>query len=44
MSYAEGDAPGEVTPRYLQSTESADDVRGFDVADIVGVDTTTPVP
>lgn len=44
VSYAEGDDPGEVTQRYLQSTELADDIRGFEVADIVGVESTTLVP
>jgi hypothetical protein len=44
VSYAEGDEPGEVTQRYLGSTELADDVRDFDVADIVGVESTILVP
>jgi hypothetical protein len=44
VSYAEGDDPGEVTQRYMQSTEFADDVRDFDVADIVGVETTVLIP
>lgn len=44
VSYAEGDKPGEVTQRYLQSPELADDTRDFDVADIVGVEATILVP
>ena len=44
VSYAEGDAPGEVTARYLRSGELADDVRRFDTADIIDVATTILVP
>jgi len=44
VSYAEGDDPGEVAQRYMQSTEFADDIRDFNVADIVGVETTALIP
>jgi hypothetical protein len=44
VSYAEGDEPSEVTQLYLQSPELADDVRDFDVADIVSVESTILVP
>ena len=43
-SYAAGDDPGEVARRYMQSTEFADDIRNFDVSDIVGVDSTILIP
>ncbi len=39
-SYAEGDEPGEVARRYMQSKEFAEDIRNFDVSDIVGVEST----
>ena len=44
VSYAAGDEPGEVGPRYMQSTEFADDTRDFDAADIVGVESTILIP
>jgi hypothetical protein len=44
VSYAEGDDPCEVAQRYIQSPEAADDARGFDVADILGVESTVLVP
>jgi hypothetical protein len=44
VSYREGDDPGEVAQRYIQSPEAADDARGFDVADILGVESTILVP
>lgn len=44
VSYAEDADPGEVTQRYMQSSEFADDIRNFDVADIVGVETTALIP
>jgi hypothetical protein len=44
VSYAEGDDPGEVAQRYIQSPEAADDARGFDVSDILGVESTILVP
>jgi hypothetical protein len=43
-SYAAGDDSGEVARRYMQSTEFADDIRNFDVSDIVGVDSTILIP
>lgn len=44
VSYAEGDDPGEVAQRYIQSPEAAEDARDFDVADILGVESTILVP
>jgi hypothetical protein len=44
VSYREGDDPGEVAQRYIQSPEAADDARGFDVTDILGVESTILVP
>ena len=44
VSYAEGDDPAEVTDRYLRSSELFDDTRGFDTADITGVETTVLIP
>ena len=39
-SYASGEEPGEVTRRYMQSTEFADDIKGFDVDNIMTVEST----
>jgi hypothetical protein len=36
--------PGEVARRHMQSTEFADDIRDFDVANIVDVESTILVP
>ena len=44
LSYAEGDDPGEVAQRYIQSPEAVNDARGFDVADILAVDSTILIP
>jgi hypothetical protein len=44
VSYAEGDDPRAVAHRYLQSEALADDIKGFDVQDIVNVETTVLVP
>jgi hypothetical protein len=44
VSYAEGDDPGEAAQRYIQSPEAADNARDFDVADILGVESTILVP
>ena len=44
VSYAEGDDPVEVAQRYIQSPEAVNDARGFDVADILGVESTILVP
>ena len=43
-SYAAGEDPGEVARRYMQSTEFADDIRNFNVSDIVGVESTILIP
>ena len=43
-SYAAGEEPGEVARRYMQSTEFAEDIRNFDVSDIVGVESTFLIP
>jgi hypothetical protein len=44
VSYASGEESGEVGRRYMQSTEFADDTKGFDVSDIVGVESTILIP
>jgi hypothetical protein len=44
VSYAEGDDPRAVAQRYIQSPEAANDARGFDIADILSVDSTILVP
>ena len=44
ISYAEGDDPGEVKQRNIQSPEAINDAEGFDVADILGVESTMLVP
>lgn len=44
VSYAEGDDPGEVAQRYIQSPEASNDARGFDVADILSVESTILLP
>ena len=44
LSYAEGDDPGEVAQRYIQSPEAANDAKGFDVADILNVKSTILAP
>jgi hypothetical protein len=38
VSCAAGEEPGEVARRYMQSTEFDEDIRDFDVSDIVGVE------
>ena len=43
-SYAAGEEPGEVVGRYMQSTEFAQDIRNFDVSDIVAVESTILIP
>jgi len=43
-SYAAGEDPDEVVRRYMQSTEFADDIRDFNVSDIVGVESTILIP
>ena len=44
VSYAAGEEPSEVGRRYMQSTDFADDTRDFDVADIVGAESTILIP
>jgi len=44
VSYAADEELGEVGRRYMESTEFADDTRNFDVADIVGVESTILIP
>jgi hypothetical protein len=44
VSYAAGEEPAEVARRYMQSTEFADDIRSFNVSDIVGVESTILIP
>ena len=43
-SYAAGEEPGEVARRYMQSEEFAEDIRDFDVSNIVGVESTILTP
>jgi hypothetical protein len=43
-SYAAGEEPGEVARRYMQSKEFAEDIRSFEVSDIVGVESTILIP
>ena len=43
-SYAAGEEPREVARRYMQSEEFAEDIRSFDLLDIVGVETTILIP
>jgi hypothetical protein len=44
VSYAAGEEPGEVARRYMQSTEFADEIRNFNVSDIMGVESTILIP
>ena len=44
VSYAAGQDPGEVSRRYMQSTEFSDDIKRFDVSGIVGVESTILIP
>lgn len=44
VSYAPGEEPSEVARRYMRSPDFADDTRDFDVADIVGVESTILIP
>jgi hypothetical protein len=44
VSYAAGEEPGEVGRRYMQSSEFANDIRNFDVADIMSVESTILTP
>lgn len=44
VSYDEGADPREVAQRYIDSPEAAADAKGFDVADILEVDSTILIP
>jgi hypothetical protein len=44
VSYAEGDDPGEVVRRYMQSAEFADEITGWDPSNIVSVESTILIP
>ena len=44
VSYAAGEEPGEVGGRYMQSPEFDADAKGFDVSEIVGVESTILTP
>jgi hypothetical protein len=43
-SYAAGEEPGEVVRRYMQSTEFAEEIKGWDVSNIVSVESTILIP
>jgi len=43
-SFAQGEEPSEVVRRYMQSAEFAEDIRGFDASDIIGVESTILMP
>jgi hypothetical protein len=43
-SYAAGEEPGEVARKYMESTEFADDIKGFDVDNIITVESTILLP
>src|ERR1700687_2842415 len=44
VSFAAGEDAGEVARRYRRRTEFADDIRNFNVSDIVGVESTILIP
>jgi hypothetical protein len=44
VSSAAAEVPGELSRRYLQSAEVADGTRDFDVANIIGVESTILTP
>src|SRR5580698_832333 len=44
VSYAAGEDPGEVVRRYIQSAEFAEEITGWDVSNIVGVESTILIP
>jgi len=44
VSYAEGDDPVEAAQRYIRSPEAANDAKGFDIADILSVESTYLIP
>jgi len=43
-SYATGEEPREAARRYMRSAEFAEDIRRFDVSDIVDVESTILIP
>ena len=43
-SYGAGEDPGDVALRYMQSEGFAEDIKNFDVSDIIGVESTILVP
>lgn len=43
-SFPEGEDPGQIVKRYMQSTAFAEDIRDFDVSDIAGVESTILAP
>lgn len=43
-SYEAGEEPGEVARRYMESKEFAEDIRSFDVSNILGVESTILIP
>ena len=43
-SYAAGEEPREVARRYMQSAEFAEDIRNFDISDIIHVESTILLP
>ena len=44
VSYAAGEEPREVGRRYMQSAEFAEDIRNFDISDIIRVESTILLP
>ena len=44
VSYAAGEEPGEVVRRYTQSTEFAEEIKGWDASNIVSVESTILIP
>ncbi|TWB23781.1 NIPSNAP protein [Nitrospirillum amazonense] len=44
LSYNEGDDPAEVAQRYIKSPEAVSDAQGFDVDDILSVESTILIP
>ena len=44
VSYREGDDPHEVAQRYIKSPEAVEDAKGFDVTNILKVESTILLP
>jgi len=44
VSYAEGEEPGEVVGRYMQSKKFAEEVKDWDASQIVSVESTILIP